>query len=233
MAVIIAVGCAGGRMVNHMAGRIEAEYLAINTDRRELDACLVGRKILIGEQRFQGRGGSQPHIIMEESTAAVEAIRQACMGRASVIIVAGLGGGTGTGIAPLVARIAQRQGCKTAAVVTKPLPWEGLQALAYALVALKTLASVDRLVTVPLVELLRRGISEVEVYAAGDELVTRAVVRLITLEGWQAPVESSGKEAGATARAGGAGRGTVRIMDALCAGEFSHDNLLLGRVFTE
>ena len=73
--------------------------------------------------------------------------------------MAGLGGGTGTGIAPLVARIAQRQGCKTAAVVTKPLPWEGLDALAYALVALKMLAGVDRLVTVPLGELLRRGVS--------------------------------------------------------------------------
>jgi cell division GTPase FtsZ len=53
-AAIMAVGCAGGRMVNHMVGRIKAAYLAINTDRRELDACRVGRKILIGEQRFQG-----------------------------------------------------------------------------------------------------------------------------------------------------------------------------------
>src|SRR6266850_4704799 len=56
---IIAVGCAGGRMVNRIIeqARIEAEYLAINTDRRELDACRVSQKILIGEQRFQGRGG--------------------------------------------------------------------------------------------------------------------------------------------------------------------------------
>ena len=69
----------------------------------------------------------------------MEVIRQVC--RESVVIAAGLGGGTGTGIAPLVARIAQRQGCKTAAVVTKPLPWEGLDALAYALVALKMLAA--------------------------------------------------------------------------------------------
>jgi cell division protein FtsZ len=117
---IIAVGCAGGRMVNHMAGRIEAEYLAINTDRGELDACWAGTKLLIGKARFQGRGGAKPHIILEESATLVEAIRAAC--RESVIIVAGLGKGTGTGVVPLVARIAQRQGCKTAAVVTKPLP---------------------------------------------------------------------------------------------------------------
>jgi cell division protein FtsZ len=156
MTVIIAVGCAGGRMVNKIisASQLEAEYLAVNTDRCVLEPCLAGRKILIGEQRFQGRGGAQLHVIMEESAAAVEAIRQACAGRASVIIVAGLGGGTGTGIAPVVARIAQRQGCKTAAVVTKPMPWEGRDALVYALVAIKTLACVDRLVTLPLGELL-------------------------------------------------------------------------------
>lgn len=182
MTTIIAVGCAGGRMVNHMAGRIDAEYLAINTDRRELDVCLAGRKLLIGEQRFFGRGGAKPHVIMEETAATVEVIRNAC--QASVVIVAGLGKGTGTGIAPLVARIAQRQGCQTAAVVTKPLPWEGLDALAYALVAIKMLAGVDRLVTVPLGELLRRGVSEAEVRRAGDELVARAVARLMTPEGW-------------------------------------------------
>jgi cell division GTPase FtsZ len=70
------------------AGRIEAEYLAINTDRRVLEACLAGRKILIGEQRFQGRGGAQPHVIMEESAAAVEAIRQTCAGRVRVSLCA-------------------------------------------------------------------------------------------------------------------------------------------------
>jgi cell division protein FtsZ len=193
-AAIMAVGCAGGRMVNHMVGRIKAAYLAINTDRRELDACRVGRKILIGEQRFQGRGGSQPHVIMEESTAAVEAIRQACAGQESVTIVAGLGGGTGgTGIAPLVARIAQHQGCKTAAVVTKPMPWEGLDHLAYALVALKMLAGVERLVTVPLGELRRRGASEEDVLRTGDELVARAVARLMVPEGWTVPMERKGR----------------------------------------
>jgi cell division protein FtsZ len=182
-------------MVNRIIerGRIKAEYLALNTDRRELDACRVGRKILIGEQRFQGRGGAKPDVIMEESAAAVEVIRQACTGRESVIIVAGLGGGTGTAIAPPVARIAQQQGCKTAAVVTKPLPWEGLDHLAYALVAIKMLAGVDRLVTVPLGELLRRGVSEADVLRAGDELVVRAVARLLVPEGWKVPVVHPGR----------------------------------------
>jgi hypothetical protein len=61
-------------MVNRIIerGRIKAEYLAINTDRRVLEACLVDRKILIGEPRFQGRGGAKPHVIMKEPAALVE-----------------------------------------------------------------------------------------------------------------------------------------------------------------
>jgi len=102
-----------------MVGGIEAEFIAINTDLRGLDACRAGTKLRIGEARFQGRGGAEPHVIMEESGAAVEAIKRVCVGRDSVTIVAGLGGDTGTGVAPLVASIARRQGCKTAAVVTK------------------------------------------------------------------------------------------------------------------
>ena len=102
----------------------------------------------------------------------------------------------------MAARIAQRQGCKTAAVVTKPLPWEGLDALAYALVALKMLAGVDRLVTVPLGELLRRGVSEEDVLRAGDELVARALARLMTPEGWKVPVEDAGKRKRARRRMG-------------------------------
>ena len=83
MTVIIAVGYAGGRMVNRIIerGRVRADYAAINTDRLELDACRASRKILIGEQRFQGRGGAKPHVTMEESAGAVEAIRQACSGQ--------------------------------------------------------------------------------------------------------------------------------------------------------
>jgi cell division protein FtsZ len=122
----------------------------------------------------------------------------------AVIIVAGMGGGTGTGVAPLVARIAQRQGCKTAAVVTKPLPWEGMDHLAHALVAMKMLAGMHRLVTVPLGELLRRSVSEADVLHAGDELVARAVARLMVPEGWKVPME------GVRARRSGRGGGCCR-----------------------
>lgn len=186
MAVVFGVGCAGNRMLSYTRDRIEAEFVAINTDKYVLDGCQADVKLLIPRPSWQ------PHVIMEAAGEVVEAIAGLC--RESVIIVAGLGKGTGTGVAPLVARIAQREGCKTAAVVTKPLPWEGLDALAYALVAIKMLAGVERLVTVPLVELLRRVVSEAEVWRAGDELVTRAVARLMTPEGWQVPVKVPGKK---------------------------------------
>jgi cell division protein FtsZ len=185
--VIIAVGCAGGRMVNRIIeqGRVAADYLAIDTDQRVLDSCLAGTTLLIGETRFRGRGGASPHAALNESAAAVGAIRRACRG--VVIVVAGLGKGTGTGVAPLVAGIARRQGCRTAAVVTLPLPWEGREAFVYARMALKTLGFVDRLVTVPLAELLREGTTEAEeaeVLHAGDAMVAASVERLMTPEGW-------------------------------------------------
>src|SRR5687768_14705302 len=123
-------------MVNRIIerGRIVADYLAIDTDRRVLEACLAGTKLLIGETRFRGHGGASPHATLNESAAAIEVIRRAC--RDVVIVVAGLGKGAGTGVAPLVAGIAQRQRCHTAAVVTTPLPWEGREAFVYARMAL-------------------------------------------------------------------------------------------------
>jgi cell division protein FtsZ len=127
---------------------------------------------------------------MEESAAAVEAIRQTCAGRVSVIIVAGLGGSTGTGMAPVVARIAQRQGCKNGGGCAKPMPWEGRDALVYALVAIKTLACIDRLVTVPLGELLEGRASPGEVLRAGHAMVAASVERLMTSEGWLSAASS-------------------------------------------
>jgi cell division GTPase FtsZ len=93
----------------------------------------------------------------------------------------------------VVARIAQRQDCKTAAVVTKPMPWEGWDALVYALVAIKTLACVDRLLAVPLEEWLEGRVLPGEVLRAGDAMVAASVERLMTLEGWKVPMEQKGR----------------------------------------
>jgi cell division protein FtsZ len=185
---IIAVGCAGGRILS----KTGLDFDAINTDKYQLESCRARTKLLIGEQRFLGRGGAAPDIIMEEAGRSVEAIAGLCAG--TVVIVAGLGKGTGTGLAPLVARIAQRQGCKTIAVVTEPLPSEGRECLVYAKVALRTLGCVDELISVRLAELSRLAVLG-EVVRDADAVAAAAVGRLMT------PVKGPGKKKSARRRA--------------------------------
>jgi cell division protein FtsZ len=176
--MIIGVGCAGGRMVNRMvdAGRIEGEFIAINTDRRELEACKASTKMLIGERSPIRLGGRPPYVVMEAAGDAVQGIAHLCAGKDAVTIVAALGGGAGTGVAPIVARIAKKQGCRVVAVVTKP--FEDRDSLAYALVGLKMLKGIDLLLTVQLLDLLQilgRYASLGEVFRAGDAVVAKTV----------------------------------------------------------
>jgi cell division protein FtsZ len=175
---IIGVGCAGGRMVNRIvdAGRIEGEFIAINTDRRELEACKAGTKMLIGERSTIRLGGRPPYIVMEAAGDAVQGIAHLCAGKDAVTIVAALGGGAGTGVAPIVARIAKKQGCQVVAVVTKP--FEDRNSLAYALVGLKMLKGIDLLLTVPLLDLLPilgHHASLADVFRTGDAIVAKTV----------------------------------------------------------
>jgi cell division protein FtsZ len=188
---IIGVGCAGGRMVNRMveAGRIEGEFIAINTDLRELEACKAGTKMLIGERSPIRLGGKPPYVVMEAAGDAVQGIAHLCAGKDTVTIVAALGGGAGTGVAPIVARIAKKQGCRVVAVVTKP--FEDRDSLAYALVGLRMLKGIDLLLTVPLFDLLQilgRHASLAEVFRAGDAIVAKTVEllpRLLTRHGME------------------------------------------------
>ena len=175
---VIGVGCAGGRVVNELvkAGRIEGEFIAINTDRRELEACKAGTKMLIGERSPMRLGRKPPYVVMEAAGDAVQGIAHLCAGKDAVTIVAALGGGAGTGVAPIVARIAKKQGCRVVAVVTKP--FEDRDGLAYALVGLKMLKGIDLLLTVPLFDLLPilgRYASLGEVFRAGDAMVAKTV----------------------------------------------------------
>ena len=95
-------------------------FAAINTDWRELETCAADRKLPIGE--FGHGAGAHPMIGAQAAAEAAEAIATLCT--APVLLVAGLGAGTGTGAAPVVARIARAQGCEVTAVVTWPLPFE-------------------------------------------------------------------------------------------------------------
>jgi len=145
--VIIAIGCAAGRIMSTLG----LPFAAINTDWRELENCAADSKLPISE--FGLGAGANPVIGAQAAEDAAEAIATLCM--ESVLLVAGLGGGTGTGTAPVVARIARAQGCEVTAVVTWPLPFEGRRRALQARRGLTALqAYVPRIVVVKLRELL-------------------------------------------------------------------------------
>jgi cell division protein FtsZ len=155
---IIAVGCVGGRIVNELVDRIEGGFAAINTDQQELDKCLASTKLQIGFKWLQGLGaGGNPELGAKAAEKTAEAIAKLCAGRKSVVLVAGLGAGTGSGAAPVVARLAKARGRKRTAVVTMPFHFEGMHRQHHAWRAVGALAEhVDRLVMVCLDDLLLR-----------------------------------------------------------------------------
>jgi cell division protein FtsZ len=115
--VIIAIGCAAGRIMSTLG----LPFAAINTDWRELEHCAADRKLPISQHGLGA--GANPVIGAQAAEEAAEAIATLCT--EPVLLVAGLGGGTGTGAAPVVARIATAHGCEVTAVVTWPFPFEG------------------------------------------------------------------------------------------------------------
>ena len=125
---VVGVGGAGGNAVNRMieSGLSGVDFIAVNTDSMALEHSLAGTKITIGQKLCKGLGaGSNPEkgfeAVQEDRAAVIEALDGADM----VFITAGMGGGTGTGAAPVVAEIAKELGILTVGVVTKPFMWEG------------------------------------------------------------------------------------------------------------
>jgi cell division protein FtsZ len=125
---VIGVGGAGGNAVNRMitAGLTGVEFIAVNTDNQDLEKSLAPKKIAIGQKLTRGLGtGGNPErgeqAAIEDTALLVEHLQGADL----VFIAAGMGGGTGTGAAPVVARLASEAGSLTVAVVTRPFSWEG------------------------------------------------------------------------------------------------------------
>ena len=125
---VIGVGGGGGNAVNSMAnndfGRVQ--LIAINTDKQTLAFSKAGQKIQIGEKITQGRGaGAKPEIGQKAAEESRDAIIEALNDTQMVFITAGMGGGTGTGAAPVIAEIAKEKGILTVGIVTKPFDFEG------------------------------------------------------------------------------------------------------------
>jgi cell division protein FtsZ len=190
---VVGVGGGGGNAVNNMLakGIHGVEFIALNTDSQALTANLAPLKIQLGRERTQGLGaGARPVVGMEAATESHRAIEQALEGCDMVFVTAGMGGGTGTGAAPVVASIARDLGILTVAVVTKPFECEGRKRMKMADKGIDELRSVtDTLVVIPnerLLDVAQDETSLVEAFAMADDVLynaTRGISDLITVHG--------------------------------------------------
>ncbi|QCI24300.1 cell division protein FtsZ [Buchnera aphidicola (Muscaphis stroyani)] len=190
---VIGVGGGGGNAVEHMVReRIEGvEFFAINTDAQALRKIEVEQTIQIGNNITKGLGaGANPEIGKTSAEEDKELVKSALEGSDMVFIAAGMGGGTGTGAAPVVAEIAKELGILTVAVVTKPFNFEGKKRIIVADQGVVELSKyVDSLITIPndkLLKVLSRGISLLDAFSAANNILKGAVqgiAELITRPG--------------------------------------------------
>jgi cell division protein FtsZ len=179
---VIGVGGGGNNAVNRMvdAGLRGVEFIALNTDKQALLASKATIKIQIGDKLTKGLGaGGNPEIGERAANESLDDIAQAIKGADMVFITAGMGGGTGTGGAPIVANIAKEMGVLTVAVITKPFTFEGLKRMKNAergIINLKE--AVDTLLVIPndkLIMLDDKKISLIEAFNKADDVLRQGI----------------------------------------------------------
>lgn len=190
---VVGVGGGGNNAVNRMIeeGLEGIDFIAINTDAQALLASNAGRTIRIGEKITKGLGaGSNPAIGQEAAEETRDEVAQALEGADMVFVTAGMGGGTGTGAAPVIAEIAKNQGALTVAVVTKPLTVEGRKRMEKAELGIENLkSSVDTLIVIPndrLLEVAEKQTSLMDAFRIADDVLRQGVQGisdLITITG--------------------------------------------------
>ena len=150
---VVGVGGGGNNAVNRMVsdGVKGVEFIAVNTDRQALKSSLAGRKVVIGEKITKGFGaGAKPEIGALSAEESIDEIKAALSGADMVFVTAGMGGGTGTGAAPVVAKVAHDMDILTVGIVTKPFEFEGKRRMAQAEQGIEEFAKyVDSLVVIP------------------------------------------------------------------------------------
>jgi cell division protein FtsZ len=190
---VIGVGGGGGNAVAHMVHKnIEgAEFICANTDAQALENLPVQLTMQLGGHMTKGLGaGANPEVGRRAAEEDKERIMQILQGADMVFVTAGMGGGTGTGAAPIVAEIARKMGILTVAVVTKPFPFEGRKRMQVAEQGIIELAKhVDSLITIPnekLLNVLGKNISLLDAFKAANDVLLGAVqgiAELITRPG--------------------------------------------------
>ena len=230
LAVIKVVGVGGGGVnaVNRMIelGLKGVEFIAVNTDAQALLLSDADVKLDIGRELTRGLGaGADPEVGRRAAEDHAEEVEEALAGADMVFVTAGEGGGTGTGAAPVVARIAKSIGALTIGVVTRPFSFEGKRRAAQADAGVNTLReAVDTLIVVPndrLLEISEPGISMIDAFAAADQVLlagVQGITDLITTPGLInldfADVKSVMQGAGSALMGIGSARGADRAIKA-------------------
>ena len=179
---VIGVGGAGNNAVNRMieAGIKNVEFIVLNTDKQELNKSKATTKLQIGEKLTRGLGaGANPDIGTQAAEENKAEIAEIIKGADMVFVTAGMGGGTGTGAAPVVAQAAKELGILTIGVVTKPFTFEGKKRLAQAERGIASLkGKVDTLVVIPndkLLQVIDRKTSMIEAFRMADDVLRQGV----------------------------------------------------------
>ena len=190
---VIGVGGAGGNAINNMieSGLKNVTFIAANTDLQALDISRASIKIQLGVNVTRGLGaGANPEIGRQAGLESIDQIKEVIEGSDMVFITAGMGGGTGTGAAPIIAQASKELGALTVAVVTKPFGFEGKKKMQIAENGIAQLREVvDTIITIPnnrLLELKPRAVTLLETFKKADQVLyyaVKGIADLITIQG--------------------------------------------------
>ena len=225
---VIGVGGAGCNAVNRMIdeGMQGLEFIAVNTDSQALIASKAGTRVRIGEKSTRGLGeGGNPEVGRTAAEESRDEIREALNGADMVFITAGMGGGTGTGAAPIVAEICREIGALTIGVVTKPFSFEGPRRMKSAMSGLDNLKqNADTLIVIPndrLLQIVDKKVTMKAAFSQADDVLRQGIQgisELITIPGMInldfADVRAIMSEGGAALMAIGVGEGDDRARKA-------------------
>ena len=228
---VIGVGGGGGNALNTMieSGLGGVEFIAANTDAQALTHNKAATKVQLGAEITRGLGcGANPDRGRASALEARDRLRELLEGSDMVFVTAGMGGGTGTGAAPIVAEVAREVGALTVGVVTKPFPFEGRVRMKHAGHGLEELHGVvDTLITIPnqrLLALAGKGTAMKDAFSIADQVLlnaVRGISDLITIHGLInldfADVRTVMNEAGTALMGTGIGQGDTRAIDAAAA----------------
>ncbi len=221
---VVGVGGGGSNAVNRMidANIAGVDFIAINTDQQALMSCKAPQRVAIGERTTRGLGsGGDPEVGSRAAEESIEELHQVLHGSDMVFVTAGMGGGTGTGAAAIVAKVAREEGALAIGVVTKPFSFEGTQRSRAAEVGIEQLKeNVDTLIVIPndrLLDTADKRMSLMDSFRMADEVLRQGIQgisELITVPGLInldfADVQSIMSMGGAALMAVGHGKGEDR-----------------------